>query len=49
MVEELKEIEKHEVAERRRTQVYLIGFAAVLLVVIAGLVLAFSSIGSTVH
>ena len=49
MVEELKEIEKHEIEERRRTQLYLVGFAAVLIVVVFGLVLAFSSISSTVH
>jgi hypothetical protein len=49
MVEDLKGIERHEIEERRRTQVYLVGFAAVLVVVVIGLVLAFSWIGSTVH
>lgn len=49
MVEDLKEIARHEIEERRRSQMYLIGFAAVLLVVVIGLVLAFSWISSTVH
>ena len=49
MVEELKEIERHEIEERRRTQLYLVGFAAVVVVVVIGLVLAFSWISSTVH
>ena len=49
MVEELKGIEKHEIEERRRTQLFLVGFATVLVIVVVGLVLAFSWIGNTVH
>jgi hypothetical protein len=49
MTDELKEIERHEIAERRRTQLYLVGFAAVMLIVVIGLVLAFRWIGLTVH
>jgi hypothetical protein len=47
--EELKHVRQHEILERRRSNVALIAFAAVIALVIVGLVLAFSSIGSTVR
>jgi len=47
--EELKHVEQHEIAERRRGNLHLIAFAGVMLLVIVGLILAFSTIGSTVR
>ena len=49
ITEELEHVKQHEVTERRRNNLYLIAFGVVMLVVAIGLILAFSSIGSTVR
>ena len=49
IAEELKHVEQHEIMERRRGTLHLIAFAGVMLLVIVGLILAFSSIGATVR
>ena len=49
IIEELKHVKEHEILERRRSNLTLVAFAAVMALVIIGLVLAISSIGSTVR
>jgi hypothetical protein len=46
---ELKHVHEHGILERKRTRLYLVGFAAVMMVVASGLLLALRWIGLTVQ
>ena len=47
--QELKHVHDHGVLERKRTRLYLVGFAAVMAVVGSGLILALRWIGLTIQ
>jgi hypothetical protein len=49
LTEELKHVHEHGILERKRTRIQLVGFAAVMVVVASGLILALRWIGLTIH
>jgi hypothetical protein len=49
LTEELGHVHEHGILERKRTRIYLVGFAAVMLVVASGLILALRWIGMTIQ
>jgi len=49
LTEQLQHVREHGILERKRTRLYLVGFAAVMAVVASGLILALRWIGLTIH
>ena len=49
LTEQLQHVCEHGILERKRTRLYLVGFAAVMAVVASGLILALRWIGLTIH
>jgi hypothetical protein len=49
MSDELKYVHEHGILERKRTRVYLVGFAAAMVVVASALILALRWIGLTIQ
>jgi len=49
LTDEWKHVQEHEILERKRARVYLVGFAAIVAVVAIGLLFALRWIGLTIQ